>query len=124
MEGAATNHPAGDQREETLHLIEPGTAGGREVKMEPLSLLGLQPALHLLTLVGAIVVQDQMDFLVGRQFVLQVIQEFDELATAVAQALSISLQRRVCVDGLLAAPPSRRTLPACAVGASSGSLIP
>ena len=81
VERTATNHPPGDQGKEALHLIEPGTAGGREMKMEPLPLLGFQPALYRL----AVVVQDQVDFLIGGKFLLQVVEKLDELAAPMAR---------------------------------------
>ena len=46
------------------------------------ALLRLQPALHLPTLAGAVVVHDQVHFLIGRQILFEMIQETDELAAA------------------------------------------
>src|SRR5580692_11573653 len=54
------------------------------MEVESLPLLRFQPALHLCALVGAVVVHDQMHFLVGRQFAFEMIQEFHKLPTAVA----------------------------------------
>ena len=47
LSGAAADAAAGDQGEESLDLIEPGTARRSEVEMEPLPLLGPQPTLNL-----------------------------------------------------------------------------
>jgi hypothetical protein len=52
MEGSAPNHAVSDEGEEALHLIEPGTAGGREVDLESPSLVWLEPPLDLGALVG------------------------------------------------------------------------
>ena len=61
LEGSAADHSLRDQSEEPLHLIEPGTAGGSEMEVEAPAFLRLQPALHVSSLVGRIVVHDQMD---------------------------------------------------------------
>ena len=45
--------------EETLHQIEPGTVGRREMAME--APVAEQPLLHLGGLVGSVVVEDQVD---------------------------------------------------------------
>jgi hypothetical protein len=37
MEGSSPDHPLGDESEEPFDLVEPGTAGRREVKVEPAS---------------------------------------------------------------------------------------
>jgi hypothetical protein len=41
VEGATANHFVGDQPEPPLDLIEPGTAGWREVEMKTLAPSGL-----------------------------------------------------------------------------------
>ena len=46
MEGPGAPRAAGDQGKEALELIEPRTAGWREVELEPFSLLGLEPSGH------------------------------------------------------------------------------
>ncbi len=82
VESASADHSSGNQSKETFHLIQPGTAGWREMEVESPPLLRLQPALHLGALMGAVVVHDQMDFLIGREVLFQVIEEFDELPAA------------------------------------------
>ena len=39
MEGSATDHAVGDQAEQPLDLVEPGTTRGREMKVEASPLL-------------------------------------------------------------------------------------
>src|SRR5260370_7102538 len=52
--GSAADHPVGDESEPTLHLIEPGTAGGREMEVESATFLRFEPFLHASTLVGPV----------------------------------------------------------------------
>jgi len=85
VECSAANHSPSDQGKKTFHLIQPGTARRSEMKMEAAPLLGLKPALHLGAFVGAVVVHNQMHFLAGRELLFEMIQEFDELPTAVAR---------------------------------------
>ena len=68
VEGSATDHPAGDQCEEALNLVQPGTAGGSEVKMKPAPFRWFQPALDFSALVSAVVVHNEVDRQVGGQF--------------------------------------------------------
>ena len=54
-EGSAPYHLIGDEPEPAFHLIEPGTAGGREVKVDAVVFLGgLEPTLDLGALVSAV----------------------------------------------------------------------
>ena len=41
----ATDHFVGDESKPTLHVIKPGTAGRREMKVEAAALFGLAPSL-------------------------------------------------------------------------------
>ncbi len=59
-------------------------AGRREMEMEPLPLSRLKPSLHLGAFVGAVVVHDEMHFLIGRELRFQMIEEAYELPAAVA----------------------------------------
>ena len=68
MESAAADHFVCDQAKPTLDLIEPRTAGRREMEMEAATLFGLEPALNSSALVGAVVVKDEMDIQLGREF--------------------------------------------------------
>jgi hypothetical protein len=56
--GPATDHSVGDESKPTLHLIEPGTAGGREMKVEAAALFTFEPSLNLRAFVRAVVIQD------------------------------------------------------------------
>ena len=60
MEGAAPDHLGRDAAEPPFDLIQPGTAGGGEVAVEPAALLGLEPLLDSGAFVGAVIVQDEM----------------------------------------------------------------
>ena len=64
MEGSAADHSSGDQGTEPFDLVKPGTTGGCEMEVKSLPLFRLQPALHLGALMGAVVVHDEMHFLI------------------------------------------------------------
>ena len=81
---ATADHPSRDQRKESLDLVQPRTAGRSEVEMEAAPPFRLEPALHLCALVGAVVIHDQVHFLIVGQLLFQVIQKANELAAAVA----------------------------------------
>ena len=85
MKSPATNHPTSDHSKESLDLIDPGAAGWREVKVEPRPLLWLQPALDRFALVGAVVVQDQVDLLIGGKLLFQMVQKLNEFAAPMAR---------------------------------------
>ncbi len=53
-----------------------------EVESPPL--LRLQPALHLCAFVGAVIVHDEMHFLIGRKLRFQMVEEPYKLPAAVA----------------------------------------
>ena len=53
--------------------IQPGTAGGREVHVEPG--MPLEPALHLRMLVGGVVIHDQMQVEIGWRFRVDLLEE-------------------------------------------------
>ena len=82
MERSSADHSPGDQSKEPFHLIQPGTAGRGEMEVESLALFRLQPTLDFGALVGAVVIHDQVHFLIGREILFEVIQESDELAAA------------------------------------------
>lgn len=84
MEAPATDHPSADQGKESLDLVQPGTAGRGEMEVEAPPLLRLEPALDRRALVRTVVVHDQVHFLIVGKLLFQVIQEPNELATAVA----------------------------------------
>jgi len=54
------------------------------MKVEAAPTFRLEPALNLCTLVRAVVIHDQVDFLIRRQISLQVVQEADEFLAPVA----------------------------------------
>ena len=78
----SADHSSGDQGEESLDLIEPGTAGWGEVEVESLALLWFKPPLYLGAFVGAVVVHDQVNIHLGWQLIFQMGKKSDELATA------------------------------------------
>src|SRR5690242_14779985 len=84
MECSPADHSSSDQGKESFHLIQPGTAGGSEMVVESRALFRFQPTLYLGAFVAAVVVHNQVDFLVGRQILFQVIQEADEFTTAMS----------------------------------------
>src|SRR5690349_18516889 len=53
------------------------------MEMKTTPLLRLQPALHLCTLVRAVVIHDEVDLLIRRELAFQVIQEANEFPAAV-----------------------------------------
>ena len=80
---AATSQPVfGQAGEETLHQVDPGTVGRREMAMEP----GVteQPLFDLRGLVGAVVVEDQVGPKIGGDDPVDAPQEADEVDAAVA----------------------------------------
>ena len=54
------------------------------MKVEPLALLRLEPALHFSTFMGAGVVHDQVHLLIGREIRFEMIQESDKLPAAMS----------------------------------------
>jgi len=83
VKGSTTDHSAGNQSEEPFHLIKPGAAGGGEMEVESLPLPGHEPSLHLLALVGAVIIHDQMHVLVGGDLLFQMVEESYEFPAAV-----------------------------------------
>src|SRR2546430_4393510 len=84
-ESAAADHSVGDESEKAFHLIEPGTTGRCEVKVEAPPLFRLEPSLNDLTFMGGIVVHDQMHLLVRWHLFLQLVEKFDKLLGAMAR---------------------------------------
>src|SRR5437879_2107515 len=84
-ESAAADHSVGDESEKALHLIEPGTTGRCEVKVEAPPLFRLEPSLNDLAFMGGIVVHDQMHLLVRWHLFFQLVERFDELLGAMAR---------------------------------------
>src|SRR3972149_12091778 len=86
LAGAAVRAPAnralGEQSEPALDLVEPGGAGRREVQVVagPLE----QPTMDRGRLVGAVVVEDQMDVEIGRDIGVDRVEEGAELLGPVA----------------------------------------
>src|SRR5207302_10276691 len=76
--GSATDHSFGDQSKPSLHLIEPGTAGGREMEVKAAALFPFAPALDLRAFVRAVVVQDEVHLQIRWNFLFQLAQELNE----------------------------------------------
>ena len=81
MERSPADHSFGDEGKEPFDLVQPGTACRGEMEAESLP---LQPTLHLGAFVGAVVVHDEMHFLIGRELFFEMIQKPHELPAAVA----------------------------------------
>ena len=81
-EGATTDGALGDQSEEALDLVEPGSIGRGEVKVPPRP--PCEPRPDLGVLVGGVVVDDEMDVEVGRDIGLEVAQEGEEFLVPMA----------------------------------------
>ena len=81
MLATASNAPAGDGGEEALDGVDPGRRGGREVE-DPARVIS-QPLPHLRMLVGAIVVENGVDHLAGRDRALDGVKKADELLVGV-----------------------------------------
>ena len=76
-EGAAADGFLGDDVEPDLDLVEPGGVGGSEMDM--VARPGGEPALDLGMLVGAVVVDDEVDVEVGGHAGVDVLEEAQEL---------------------------------------------
>ena len=94
MEGASADHAFCDQRKEPLNLIKPRSAGRRELKLEAAPAFRLEPSLDLCAPVRAVVVHNQVDFLISGKLSLQVVQEADELGCWGATERKIGLRRK------------------------------
>ncbi len=84
VEYAALQAAACERREEALDSVDPRTGFGREVE-HPARMAG-EPGPDFGVLVGAIVVDDGMDHVAGRDGALDCIEEADELLVAMAHA--------------------------------------
>ena len=84
VESSSTDHPSCNQSEESFDLIQPGTAGRGEVKEEAIALLRLQPALDIGAFMRAVVVHNEVDLLLSRQMLFEMIQETHKVAAAMA----------------------------------------
>ena len=76
-EGAAADGLSGDDIEPDLDLVKPGGVGGSE--MNVVAWPGGEPALDLGVLVGAVVVDDEVDIEVGGHVGVDVLEEAQEL---------------------------------------------
>jgi hypothetical protein len=82
---AATKLPVSQFGEKALDLINPGRALGREMDMKARA--SQQPALDQRRLVRAVVVEDEMDFQVLGDVVVDGVEEFPKLDAAVTAVL-------------------------------------
>jgi len=76
-EHAAFDRVVAQVAEESLDHVQPGSAGRREVHMEPR--VPLEPGLDLRVLVSGVVVDDQMQIELGRGFAFDLAQELQPL---------------------------------------------
>ncbi len=98
---AATNGLVGDQREESLDLIEPGTVGLDEVHVPARSCC--QPDFNLGMAVGGVVVADAVDVQFGGHGLVNLAQERQEFLVTVARFAGRQSGSRVVTQR-----PSRR----------------
>src|ERR1019366_8594336 len=75
--GAPPNHFVSDEPKPPFNLIEPGTAGGCEMEVKAAALLGLEPTLHGGALVGAVVVENEVDVEFRGHLLFQLIEDID-----------------------------------------------
>ena len=75
---------AGELREEALDQVEPGAVLGREGKVEAAWRPGVEPGSGFPRNVCGMIVEDQLDRGAGRIGGIEKLEEFDELAAAVA----------------------------------------
>jgi hypothetical protein len=75
---------AGELGEEALHEVEPGAALGRENEREAARRLSGEPSSGFFGDMRRVVVQDQPDRRAGRVSGIEKLEEFDELAAAMA----------------------------------------
>ena len=85
VERAAPNHFVSDEPNPSFHLIESGTAGGCEMEVKTAALLGLEPTLHGGVLVGAVVVENEVNVEFRGHLLFQWMEEFDELFATMAR---------------------------------------
>ena len=83
---------AGELREEALDQVEPGAVLGREGKVEAAWRPGVEPGSGFPRNVCGMIVEDQLDRGAGRIGGIEKLEEFDELAAAVA----LPDERRPC----------------------------
>src|ERR1700752_2675516 len=81
-EGAAPNAPPRDLGKEALHLIEPTGTGGSKVQM--VSGVPGEPALHLGRLVGPVVVHHDVHGRCRGDLAIYLFQELEKLLRAMA----------------------------------------
>ena len=97
---------AGKLREEALDEVEPGAVLGREGECEAARRLSSKPGLGFSGNMRRMVVQDQLDRRVGRVSGIEKLEEFDELAAAVALP-----DERVDLAGEQIDPANRLSVP-------------
>lgn len=81
LERAPADGPLGDDPEPALHLVQPGGIGRGVVDVVP-GMAG-QPGPDLLVLVGAVVVDDQVNIETGRHVRVDLLQEREKLLVPV-----------------------------------------
>jgi len=82
---AAAQLSVGQVREESLDLVDPGCALGREVEMEVR--VSYEPAFDQWRPVGPIVVEDQMDVRLARDVAVDTVKELAELDAAMTPVM-------------------------------------
>ena len=85
---------AGELGEEALDEVEPGAVLGREGEREAARRLSGEPSSGFFGDMRRVVVQDQLDRRAGRVSGIEKLEEFDELAAAVAGRGACASARR------------------------------
>src|SRR5712675_2638211 len=94
---------AGELGEEALDEVEPGAVLGREGEREAARWLSGEPGLGFSGDVRRVVVQDQLDRRTGRVSGIKELEEFDELAAAMAvfdQGVDLAVSRSIPANRL------------------------
>src|SRR5579862_4038859 len=74
---------SGNQAKKRSTLVEPRTAGWREVEVEPSPFLWPGPSLHSDAFIRAVIVHDEHGVQISGKFGFQMVEEPDELPAAV-----------------------------------------
>src|SRR5260370_35481363 len=85
VEGAALNDFVSDEPEPQFHLVEPGTAGGCEMEVKTAAFLGVEPTLDGGGLVGAVVVENEVEVEFRVYLLFKLMEEFEQILAAMGR---------------------------------------
>src|SRR5665213_158213 len=118
QEGATSEPALGEGGEEAFHGVQPGGAGRGEVEGD--AWVAGQPGDYLGVLVGGVVVEDDMHGLGGRDGLVDVVEEADELLMPVALHASSD---NLAVQHVERREQRRRAMPDVVVGHGPGPAL-